>query len=123
MTMQDLDALLSEARATETRPAPDFLARVLDDAYAAQPAPAAGDAVARPGGRSLLALLAGWVGGFGGAAAGLATATLAGIWLGFAQPAALSAPVASVSAAFGAETAVDDVVELIPSLDGWLAEG
>ena len=119
MTSQDLDDLLAAARARPVPASPEFLARALDSAYAAQPMPRPGSVPPRAG---IWAALMGWASGFGAVAAGMTTATLAGFWIGFAQPAPVAAPVASVGEALqGGETV--DLVELIPSLDGWLTEG
>ena len=117
-----LDALFAEARGQDMPASPDFLARVMGDAYAMQ-APVAAVPVGAPvEARGLVVRLRGWVSGFGAAAAGLATAGLAGFWIGFAQPAPIVDPVASMSDALqGGETV--DLVELIPSLEGWLTEG
>lgn len=117
MTPQELDDLLSAARSRPAEASSDFMARMLEDAYALQPDPVvqAAPAVAPPG---LLARFSRWVFGFGGAATGLATATAAGVWIGFVQP----APVTTIRVALqGAETV--EQVDLIPSLDGWLSEG
>ena len=121
-----LDALFAEARGQDMPASPDFLARVLGDAYAMQ-APVAAVPVGVPvrapvEARGLVVRFRGWVSGFGAAAAGLATAGLAGFWIGFVQPAPIVDPVASMSDALqGGETV--DLVELIPSLEGWLTEG
>ena len=120
MTSQDLDDLLAAARARPVPASPEFLARTLDGAYAAQPMPASANMPPRAG--RVWAALIGWASGFGAVAAGMTTATLAGFWIGFAQPAPVAAPVASLGEALqGGETV--DLVELIPSLDGWLTEG
>ncbi|MFN3645765.1 MAG: dihydroorotate dehydrogenase [Gemmobacter sp.] len=103
-----LDDLFAAARAAPPQPVPDaLLARVLADADAAMPrrprasAPAA--ASARPAPPGWLAVLVAALGGRG-AVAGLAAAGLAGVWIGFAQPAALP---------FGA-LAADTPLELYP---------
>lgn len=122
-----LDALFAEARGQDMPASPDFLARVMGDAYAMQAPVAAVPVSVVPVGapveaRGLVVRFWGWVSGFGAAAAGLATAGLAGFWIGFVQPAPIVDPVASMSDALqGGETV--DLVELIPSLEGWLTEG
>ncbi|MEH7829015.1 dihydroorotate dehydrogenase [Gemmobacter denitrificans] len=111
MDDDDLDAFLAVAR-DDRREAPShLLARVLADAHDLQPvsAPLSKPAPKRP---DAFWFIRQWVPA--GAFAGLATAALAGFWLGFAQPSALEWP--------GTQAPLD-MVELIPSLDGWLTEG
>lgn len=120
MTPQELDGLFADARTRPVGASSELLARVLEDAYTSQPAaPVAArpPQAAPPKGRG--AWLRDWVQGFGGPAAGLACATMAGLWLGFAQPASVQ----SVTTAFQSGTGAVETVELIPSLDGWLGEG
>lgn len=99
--MNDLDDLFALARAEE--PSPALLARVLADAEAVQAKPAP----RRSRWRFLSVLLAG-AGAFGG----MATAALAGVWIGMAEP----APLAAVTEAF-----LPDTVDLIPTYE-FLAE-
>ena len=117
MTMmrdQDLDDLFAAARAAHaTAPSPGLLARVLADAYDAQPdaAPAAAaPPVRQPG---FLARLGGFP-----ALSGLAAAAIGGLWVGFAAPSA----VAGVSVSLGFAVA-EDTVELIPDFPQFLTEG
>lgn len=120
MTPQELDGLFAEARTRPAGASPEFLARVLDGAYASQPARAMPVAPPRPApARGMGARVRNWVLGFGGPAAGLACATMAGLWIGFAQPASLQ----TVTTAFQTGAGVEETVELIPSPDGWLGEG
>lgn len=116
MNPQDLDDLFATARATGADASPALLARVLDDALAHQPQPRAIGAVsqARPG---LWAMLTAALGG-GMSLAGLGTATMAGLWIGFVQPASLT----NLSDVIWQETAMDSV-ELIPSFEEFLTEG
>jgi hypothetical protein len=113
----DLDGLFAMAR-DAVPDAPDaLLARVFADAERHRPVPALRVAQRRPFWRALLADLGG-----GGAVAGLATATLAGVWIGFAQP----APVTTLTDAlwsFSADDETLEAVDLIPSLDAFLPEG
>ncbi|WP_241557828.1 dihydroorotate dehydrogenase [Falsirhodobacter deserti] len=101
----DLDDLFATARQRPPEPSAGLLARVLHDAEGVQ------DAQARPlrspyrRRHRLLALVL----GSAGAAAGMATAAVAGVWIGFAQPEAVS----SVTAAWLA----DERVDLIPNYD------
>ncbi|HEX9858675.1 MAG TPA: dihydroorotate dehydrogenase [Paracoccaceae bacterium] len=121
MEPRDLDDLLGRARDAGPEASPALLARVLDDALRHQPAPAV---PIRPRRRArvwarLWSGLAGALGG-GVAVAGLGTATLAGLFLGFAQPAALTPAV--LTDVLWQDTPLE-TVELIPSLDAFLTEG
>ena len=113
----DLDAILAAARTAGADASEDFLARVLADAYAMQPQPAAVVAVpAASGWRARLVASLSALGGMG-AAAGLATATLAGVWIGFARPDL----VGGLGLAWtGAQV---ESIELLPTVDAWLTEG
>ena len=117
-----LEALFDEARASAPEPSHDLTARVLADALAAMPVarPAERpDAVARCGFLGgLLAALGGW-GGIGG----LATAAVAGVWIGFSSSVADS----TVAGLLGSGDMVG-TVELLPGADafadvGEVAEG
>lgn len=122
MTDDQLDDLFAAVRETRADASPDFLARVLADAYAAQPESAAMPAASAP--RTAPAglwarLSAAFGGGFG--LAGVATAGLAGVWLGFAPPAGLS-PLTENLLPATATAAVG--VDLMPGLDDyWTDEG
>lgn len=84
-----LEDFFAAARAQRPEPDADLLARIAAEAEAAaaaraRPAPARPSGQSgRPGGG-----LGGWLAAIGGwpAAAGLATATVAGLWIGYAQP-------------------------------------
>ncbi len=118
-----IERLLAAADAAPPAPlAPDFAARLMADARAALPRPAA---VAMPGPFARLrAGLAAWVQPVGGAPglAGLAVAGLVGVWIGFSgvasadalvvtlQPGALSAD----EAKFLDLLAFDDLWEFLP---------
>lgn len=120
MRDSDLDDLFASLRAVPPEAPAHLLARVLEDAEQQQPVPRRPAPVPR---RSLWSLLVGGLGG-GGVVAGLATATLAGFWIGFAQP----APVTTLTAALWQQEALGDdegldLVELIPTLDTYLPEG
>ncbi|MCM2560752.1 hypothetical protein M8756_03190 [Lutimaribacter sp. EGI FJ00015] len=86
-----LDGFFDAARKTAPAPSAELLARVLDDAQATQAAAgqvAMASAVVTPRPtrlRQLVDLLGGWP-----AMAGLATAGVAGLWLGISPPAALT---------------------------------
>jgi hypothetical protein len=89
MAEDDLEALFAEARALRTEPGSDLTARILADAQAvagerrapARPAPS----LPRAGWRDWPAGLGGWP-----AMGGLAASTVAGLWIGWAPPAALA---------------------------------
>lgn len=90
----ELEGLFAAARAQTPVPSADLMARILADAEAQavpEPAPATGG---RTGGRPVRPTRGFWaalVAGLGGwpVLAGMATATVAGVWLGFATPEAL----------------------------------
>ncbi len=126
----ELDSLFAEAEAG-LAPSDALMARVLADAAAVQAASVqagAGQAGAvrageRPVGReappparSFWTGLAAVFGG-GGALAGLGTAALAGLYLGFAQPSALT----SLTAGFSSDVSIDSM-DLMPGIDALLAE-
>ncbi|MEO1639584.1 MAG: hypothetical protein AAFU41_10110 [Pseudomonadota bacterium] len=89
MTMNDphddmLDDLFATARKGTAQPGHDLIARVLADADALQSAPAPQPAQ-KPGlWTQLMEAIGGWP-----AVSGLATATIAGVWIGVAPPAAV----------------------------------
>lgn len=117
MDMRELDGLFAEARERAAPVPPALLARVLEGAYAGQAAPA--PALRRRG--RILGWLAALIPAGGAALSGLAVSTLAGLWIGFAAPMPFDASLGQVSEALW--SAPLDNVELIPSLDGWTAEG
>lgn len=84
---RELDACFEALRAAREEPSPELLARVLADGYAEQDARAAvapaAPAPRRGWLRNLIDMIGGWP-----ALAGLATATLAGVWIGYNPPAA-----------------------------------
>lgn len=92
-TEQELQAFFRSLEAETGEPSPDLLARVLADAYEEQDMQAARamaapevDALAVPRRgflRGLLDAIGGWP-----AVAGLATATVAGVWIGYNPPSA-----------------------------------
>lgn len=83
-----LDGFFAAARAAAPEPSAALLARILADAEAAAPRPdaARGAAVRRRGGA--MTAFGGWLGALGGwgGLGGLATATVAGLWFGYADP-------------------------------------
>ncbi len=110
MKRDDLDELFVTARTQRVEPSADLMARILADAEALQPKPAPVTAPPRVGFWQNLRATLGQAG-----VAGLASATLAGVWIGYAQPVSLDA--------FSVQDAPLDLVELIPSFDELLNEG
>ncbi len=118
----DLDDLFAIAAAETTVAVPPdaLLARVLADAVREQARPnvAHSESVgaAAPAGHGFWAGLAALFGG-GGVLAGLGTAAVAGLYLGFAQPAAMG----QWSDAFLGSGSLDSV-DLMPGVDALLSE-
>jgi hypothetical protein len=114
--MDDLEHLLRK-RAVPVAVPDDLMARILADAtreqprapsFALRPAPA-------PERMTPWQILSDLFGG-GGALAGLASAACAGLYLGVAQPAAIS----TIALAFSGSSAVDQL-DFMPSIDSVLA--
>ena len=107
----DLDDLLATAATRRMAPSDALMARVLADAMAEQPRAVqvqpSRPRAASPGLWSRLAELFGG----GGALAGIGTAAVAGVVIGFAQPAGLGA---LTEAVWGTPL---ETVELIPSVE------
>lgn len=112
MTEDDLDGLFADARAAAPQPPAALSARVLADAAQSLPRP---ELVARPAPRPGFWARLGVALGGGGALAGMATATLAGFWIGFSQPLDLSI----LGGLLGPEAAE---IELMPGIDALLEE-
>ena len=112
MTDDDLDSLFAAARAAPALPSAALSSRVLADAAAECPRPAL--AMPRPSRPGVLARLRAVFGG-GGALAGMVTATLAGFWIGFAQPVDFSLTAALLIP----ET---EQIDLMPGIDALLDE-
>ncbi|MGC9369234.1 MAG: dihydroorotate dehydrogenase [Paracoccaceae bacterium] len=109
MRDDELEQFFEAGRATAPVPSAALLERVLADAQAPR-LTAAGRRIWA----GLLAALGGWP-----AVAGLASVTVAGIWLGYAAPGGLD----GVTAALWPAQDGYDVVDMIPSYDGLLEEG
>ncbi|MCV2871393.1 hypothetical protein OEZ71_03695 [Defluviimonas sp. WL0050] len=98
-----LEGFFSAARAYPPEPSEALLARVLADAEAARPAPVP---VRGPGLLSRIGdLLGGWQG-----LGGLATATVAGLWIGYAE-------LADPDQLTGGLVGASDVVDLLPQAE------
>lgn len=118
MNDSDLDNLFAQARGESQEPSDDLMLRIMSDATAHQPQARgfACAAVAAPR-QGLWATLLAAIGG-GAALAGLSTATLAGLWIGFAQPTSFTA----VTDTF-LSTETLDSIDLIPGFDTIFTEG
>lgn len=117
MTEDDLDDLFAAAQ-SEALPVPaGLMARVISDAEAellGGDLPLRAQPQGRPQASHLLARLAGLFGGTG-ALAGMVTATVAGFWLGFAQP----EPMGAMSALL---TGTSAEIDMMPGIDALLDE-
>ena len=119
MDDETLDHLFAAAR-EDARPVPAGLTlRVLDDAAEVQAAPSfaapfVASAPPAPRRSGFLASLAAVFGGMG-ALSGMATAAVAGFWIGFAQPAQLDAM-------NGLLTGASAEIDMMPGLDALLDE-
>jgi hypothetical protein len=113
-----LEALFADARAAPSLPSDDFMARLVAQAEAAQPTPkGVADATAQPRPRlglwpRLVALLGGTA-----AVAGLGTAAMAGLVIGYVQP----DPLLTLADGFGVEMSGDSL-DLLPGFDTLLSE-
>ena len=125
-TDEALEAFFEALRDTTEEASPVLLARVLADAYEEQDAQAAraaaGSVAKAPAAprrdrlRGLLDAIGGWP-----AAAGLATATLVGVWIGYNPPAALDSLTLALldsSYSYGASLG-----STLPTYDDLLADG
>lgn len=117
MNDTELEHFFHAAQAAAPQPSEALMARILRDAEAQQPkAQPAAPHRARGGWLSgVLRGLGGWP-----ALTGLATATVAGVWIGYAAPSAVSTLASDI---WPSDTTGYDVVDLIPSMDTFLAEG
>ena len=118
MREKDLDGLFAQARAQIPLESGQLMARILADAVQLQPPPIGLGhpipAAPKPG---LWAKFAATLGGHG-VIAGLGTAAVAGVILGFSQPASLTALTDSIFA----QTPVGEM-DLLPGIDAILTEG
>lgn len=114
----DLDKLFATARAERPQPSAGLTTRIIAQAEAVQTG-------FRPVPRPVRTRRwSGWIAAMGGngVLAGLAAATMAGLWLGFTQPAPVVTLTQTVSDAFAADAGLG-TVELIPPLDVFGLEG
>lgn len=114
--MEELDAVFASAKSNAMQPSQDLMARVLADATALQPQPTP-QSLRKPsqGARGFWAALAAVFGG-AGALAGVGSAALAGVFIGFVQPSAFG----SVTGLLVSSATIDQL-ELIPDVDALLA--
>ena len=114
MQDKDLDGLLALAARERPTPSTALMERVMADALALQPQPAGLAPVPAPVRQGLLARLAGM---FGGAPvlAGVCSAAIAGVALGYLNPATMDVLTGGLT---GAET-----LEMFPSADFLTTEG
>ncbi|MEI4487000.1 hypothetical protein V8J36_12460 [Frigidibacter sp. MR17.14] len=117
--LEMVETLLGDwAAARRVEPGTDFLSRVLGEALDEQlslRAAAASSTVATQAGglRGFLARLRdGWQ-----VAGGLATAGLAGLWIGFAAPGLASGLTSGLAAGLGGDESADETLTLIPSYE------
>jgi hypothetical protein len=91
MDDKDLDQFFASARESRPVPSTDLMARVLTDAYEAQPTPVAPARSVAPPPSGVLRMFADLAQALGGkgALAGLGTAAIAGVWLGYSGPSGL----------------------------------
>lgn len=110
-----MEALFSAARREAPMPTVDLVARMLKDAQTAQPAAPVLAAPEEPQG--LWSLVVQAIGGWP-SVAGLATATVAGIWIGVSPPAAVDALAYDYL-----EGSDSYFTEIVPSYDSFFEEG
>lgn len=114
--MDDLDDLFAAARKAAPVPPADLVARVLEDARQAQPRPVAPLRAAPVRGGGLWGALAGLFGG-GGVLAGMGTAAVAGLFMGFAMPDQVLALTDVLASSADAAA-----IEMVPGIDALIAE-
>lgn len=116
MQNDDLDSLLAAAARARPDPSAALIDRVLADAYALQPAPSAPPQATSAPRLGLLARLAAAFGG-GPVLAGVCSAALVGVTLGYLNPASYDYLTGGL-----ADTATD-AVDLFPTTDFLTSEG
>ena len=115
----ELDGLLAEAASQATTPSSDLMQRIIADADAVaeakevKPKPAP-----QPRRRGILGGLLAAIGGWP-AMAGLATATVAGVWIGYASPDTLD----GIANGLLTSRTAYEVGDFMPTLDDLFYEG
>ncbi|MEM9550479.1 MAG: hypothetical protein AAGA05_04845 [Pseudomonadota bacterium] len=111
---KDLEALFDAARRTPAEPAPDFLARLVDEAETEQRRQSHVPVTAPSSWfKDLWDQMRIGPGGWAGVA-GLATASMAGIWFGFAPPSGTFDP---ADLLLGTDYGLTDSILMVPSLE------
>ena len=113
-----LESYFEAARRESVEASPVLLARVLADAEAEQANLAMSGATVAPDRQSVFANLLAGIGGWP-SVAGLATATVAGIWIGFSAPETVDGLAGGVLSL----TDGSELNDLMPTLDGLFLEG
>jgi hypothetical protein len=113
----ELDAFFSAGREQVIEPSPDLLARVLADAESTHIAQAE-TARATPQKSGFLSELFSGLGGWPSLAS-LATAAIAGVWIGISPPAALE----DLASTYLSDDSESYLIELMPGADNFLVEG
>lgn len=115
MRDDELELFFEAARSEAPMPSDELSERVLADALTLMPK-ASAPVPAKPRGRlaGIFAAIGGWP-----AVAGLATATVAGVWLGYAQPGGVDSLTDTLLLAENGY----DVVDMLPAYDGIWGEG
>ena len=113
-----LDALFAQARNSPDRPGDAFMACLLADAETQQPAPKAlaPQAALAPARTSLVRRFVALLGG-AAAVAGIGTAAMAGLVIGYVQP----DPILTLTDGFGV-TQTGEALDLLPAFDTLLSE-
>lgn len=114
--MDDLDHLFATARAAEPAPPAALMARVLADAAREQPRHSTVVVAAPANEGGFWANLAALFGG-GGVLAGLGSAAVAGLFLGYVQPSSVTGYTTSLLGGAALEQ-----VDMMPGIDALLAE-
>lgn len=114
----ELDGLLAEAASLATTPSSELMQRVIADADAVAEAGEVKSIPAQPRRRGFIAGLLAGIGGWP-AIAGLATATVAGVWIGYASPETLD----GITNGLLTSRTVYEVGDFMPTLDDLFYEG
>jgi len=115
----ELDGLLAEAASLATTPSSELMQRVIADADAvAEAKKVTSKPTPQPRRRGLLAGLLAGIGGWP-AIAGLATATVAGVWIGYASPETLD----GITNGLLTSRTAYEVGDFMPTLDDLFYEG
>lgn len=117
-----LDAFFEAGRAHAPEPGADLMARIMADAEAeidARAVSATGPAPTRAARPGFLAALAAAIGGWP-AVASMATAAVAGVWIGFAAPDQVNSVAGGLLPASGVSTeTVNELEDLLPGYGGF----